>query len=70
MKLKGIQSVIRRKRKRYARSAPQQVAENLLNRQFHAEAPNEKWLTDVTELKYGSARACSLFCENALIISM
>ncbi len=60
MKLKGIQSVIRRKRKRYARSAPQQVAENLLNRQFHAEAPNEKWVTDVTELKYGSAQKAYL----------
>jgi len=52
MKLKGIQSVIRRKKKRYARSTPQQVAENILNRNFHVEAPNEKWLTDVTEFKY------------------
>ena len=31
---------------------PQYVAENLLNRQFHAEHPNEKWLTDVTEFKW------------------
>ena len=31
---------------------PQYVAENLLNRQFHAEKPNEKWLTDVTEFKW------------------
>ena len=31
---------------------PQYTAENLLNRQFHAEKPNEKWLTDVTEFKY------------------
>lgn len=33
-------------------SCPQFVAENLLNRQFHADQPNEKWLTDVTELKW------------------
>ena len=31
---------------------PQYLAENLLNRQFCAEKPNEKWLTDVTELKW------------------
>lgn len=32
--------------------SPQYLAENLLNRNFHAEAPNEKWLTDVTEFKW------------------
>ena len=31
---------------------PQHIAENLLNREFYADAPNEKWLTDVTEFKY------------------
>ena len=31
---------------------PQYLAENLLNRQFHADKPNEKWLTDVTEFKW------------------
>ena len=31
---------------------PQYLADNLLNRQFHAEKPNEKWLTDVTEFKW------------------
>lgn len=30
----------------------QYIAENLLNREFTAEAPNEKWLTDVTEFHY------------------
>ncbi|SET37529.1 hypothetical protein [[Clostridium] polysaccharolyticum] len=24
----------------------QYVAENILNREFHAEAPNQKWLTE------------------------
>ena len=33
-------------------SNPQHIAENLLNRQFHAGVPNEKWLTDVTEFKW------------------
>ena len=31
---------------------PQYLAENLLNRQFYASKPNEKWLTDVTEFKW------------------
>lgn len=31
---------------------PQYIAENLLNRKFTADAPNKKWLTDVTEFKY------------------
>ena len=31
---------------------PQHIAENVLNRDFHAEASNEKWLTDVTEFKW------------------
>ena len=31
---------------------PQYTAENLIDRQFHADKPNEKWLTDVTEFKW------------------
>ncbi|MDE1550047.1 IS3 family transposase [Jeotgalibaca sp. YN-L-12] len=31
---------------------PYHIAENRLNRDFRADAPNEKWLTDVTEFKY------------------
>jgi transposase InsO family protein len=31
---------------------PQYLAENLLERQFYASKPNEKWLTDVTEFKW------------------
>lgn len=60
MKIKGIQSVIRRKKKKYERSTPQQVAENLLNRKFQADAPNEKWVTDVTEFKYGHGQKAYL----------
>lgn len=31
---------------------PQYIAENILNHEFIADAPNEKWLTDVTEFHY------------------
>lgn len=52
MKVVNIHSVIRRKRKKYQSSAPETTAENVLNRDFFAKAPNEKWATDVTEFKW------------------
>ena len=50
----GIQSTIKYARRGCTRSAsdPQYLPENVLNRQFYADKPNEKWLTDVTEFKY------------------
>ena len=33
-------------------SNPQFIAENILNREFTAKAPDQKWLTDVTEFHY------------------
>lgn len=53
-RLVGLNAVIRRKRPHYQRSTPEVTAENVLNRDFAAEKLNEKWLTDVTEFKYGS----------------
>jgi putative transposase len=52
----GLQAVIRRKRPKYQRSTPEITAENILNREFTAEGLNEKWLTDVTEFKYGNGK--------------
>lgn len=52
-RLVGLKAVIRRKRPHYQRSTPEVTAENLLKRDFTAEKLNEKWLTDVTEFKYG-----------------
>lgn len=54
MRRMGLQSVIRRKRKNYIPSTPKVTADNILNREFKAEMPNQKWLTDVTEFKYGN----------------
>ena len=34
--------------KKYAKNAAK-TAPNLLNRDFHADKPNQKWVTDVTE---------------------
>ena len=41
-------------RANYIKSTPEITSENILNRKFTAECINEKWLTDVTEFKYGS----------------
>lgn len=51
---KDIKSTIKYENNGCTRQAanPQFIAENVLNREFHADAPNEKWLTDVTEFKY------------------
>ena len=51
---KDIKSTIKYKNQGCTRRAknPQYVAENILHRQFHADKPNEKWLTDVTEFKW------------------
>ncbi len=52
MQILHLQSVCRKKKYNYIKSAPEVTAENVLNREFYADAPNEKWLTDVTEFKY------------------
>lgn len=60
MGLLGLKSVCRRKRKRYRSSKPETIAENILNRQFSANKFGEKWLTDVTEMKYGDGKKAYL----------
>ena len=51
MKKLGIHSVIRKKKKKYTCSKPDEIAENILQRDFYASAHNQKWTTDVTEFK-------------------
>ena len=51
MKKLGIHSVIRKKKKKYTYSKPDETAENVLQRDFYATTPNQKWATDVTEFK-------------------
>lgn len=50
----GIKSTIKYKNEgcTVSEKNPQHIAENILNRNFKADKPNEKWLTDVTEFKY------------------
>lgn len=57
LRLKGI---IRKKRPSYVKVTEIHVAENVMNRNFDAPAPNVKWCTDVTELKHGNGRKAYL----------
>ena len=56
----GLKSVCRRKRKNYIKSTPEITAENILNRNFNTNTIHEKWLTDVTEFKYGEGKKAYL----------
>lgn len=53
-RVRGIRSTIKYANRGCTRQAvdPQFIAENVLNRKFTADRPNEKWLTDVTEFKW------------------
>lgn len=47
-----------RRKKRYSSYQGEQgvIAPNLLNRKFDADAPNQKWVTDVTEFRIGDRK--------------
>jgi transposase-like protein len=47
----GIRSRVRRKKFRSYQGEVGEAAPNLLNREFTASRPNEKWVTDVTEFR-------------------
>lgn len=56
MKSLQLKSVIRVKRYRSYRGELGKVAKNVLQRQFVASMPNEKWVTDVTEFNVAGER--------------
>ena len=49
MRALGLKSLVRPKRYRSYRGEVGRVAPNVLARQFEADRPNQKWVTDVTE---------------------
>lgn len=51
MKELGLQCFVRMKKYRSYKGETGRIAENILNREFTADKPNEKWTTDVTEFK-------------------
>lgn len=52
MCINDIKSSYRRSsRYTYIKSTPEEIADNVLKRDFNSDIPNEKWCTDVTEIK-------------------
>lgn len=51
MKVLGLKSLVRMKKYRSYKGMIGKTAPNILERNFHAEKPNEKWVTDITEFK-------------------
>lgn len=49
MKLLGLKSIIRVKKYKSYRGENGKIAPNILERNFKATAPNQKWATDITE---------------------
>lgn len=60
MSILQLKSVCRRKKKNYTHSTPEITAENVLNRGFESDGFGTKWLTDVTEMRYGLQRKAYL----------
>lgn len=56
----GIRSIIRAKRPYFntyqAAQSDGRIAPNLLNREFTATKPNQKWVTDITQYRVGDQR--------------
>ena len=51
MKELGLQCFVRVQKYKSYKGEVGKICDNLLNREFEAEEPNQKWVTDVTEFK-------------------
>lgn len=56
MKTLGLKSLIRVKKYKSYKGEQGKIAPNHLNRNFKADAPNQKWTTDITEFKVGDKK--------------
>ena len=62
MKELGLVCRVRMKKYRSYKGEVGKIAPNLLNRDFHADKPNQKWVTDVTEFSlFGEKLYLSFF---------
>lgn len=51
MKELGLKCVVRMKKYKSYKGKVGKIAPNILARSFHADAPNQRWVTDITEFK-------------------
>ncbi|CAM5491487.1 Transposase (Fragment) OS=Lysinibacillus sphaericus OT4b.31 OX=1285586 GN=H131_23174 PE=4 SV=1 [Lysinibacillus sphaericus] len=47
----GLKGLVRIKKYKSYKNKVGKIAPNILDRHFKADAPNEKWVTDITEFK-------------------
>ena len=66
MRILGLKSIVRPNRHSCTVRKANNTAPNLLNRNFNASKPNEKWVTDVTEFKYGPKSEHKLYLSAIL----
>ncbi len=50
MQVLGLKCLVRMKKYRYYKGTIGKLAPNILKRSFLAKNPNEKWVTDITEI--------------------
>ena len=55
MLINGIQSITRRKKRKYGRT-PDDIIPNLIKRNFRANKPNQKWSIDISYINTGTGR--------------
>ena len=53
MNIDGIRADIRKKRHNRIKANEMYITDNVMNKDFTTSSPNEKWATDMTELRYG-----------------
>ena len=51
MKREGLRAQVGYRRPRHRGGAAHVVTPNVLQRQFHPDAPNESWVTDITHIR-------------------
>lgn len=56
MKVLGLKSLIRGKKYKSYKGSIGKITANLLDRKFKSIAPNQKWVTDITEFKVGNQK--------------
>lgn len=56
MKMCGIKCLVRLKKYKSYKGQQGRIADNLLQRQFIADRPNQKWVTDLTEFNIGGKK--------------
>ncbi|MDN3702747.1 IS3 family transposase [Vibrio artabrorum] len=56
MRALGLKSLVRVKKYKSYAGAVGTIAPDLLQRQFEADQPNQKWVTDVTEFKVNNQK--------------